>query len=209
MVTERNTISLTLLLGLLLLFGMGCSAEKEVVREPTIEEIIASIPPIELSENDLVYSRAGDLRGALPVGWVSLDALSFGIPELFVVACDADYSMTLLMSEIPIDRELGQAYQEGGMPALVKAHFDDRKSRAEPEVLELIQGGEFTIGRRRFYGYLYTQDQGVTHTRVALFSTGRNLYECTITHLPYSESELPSVERLQEIHQIILSGIAW
>ena len=207
MVTERR--GRYLLVALLLLALGGCRAEKEVVREPTIEEIIASIPPIELSEDELVYSRAGDLRAALPREWVSLDALSFGIPELFVVACDADYSMTLLLSEIPIDRELGQAYQEGGMLALVKAHFEERKGRAEPEVLELIQGGEFTIGRRRFYGYLYTQDEGVTYTRVVLFATGRNLYECTLTHLPYSESELPSVERLQEIHQIILSGIAW
>jgi hypothetical protein len=206
MVIERGLPYL--LLCWLILTSAGCSAEKEVVREQTIEELIASIPAIELSADDLVYSRAGDLRAALPVGWVSLDALSFGIPELFVVACDADYSMTLLFSEIPIDRELGRSYQDGGMPALVKAHFEDRKDRAIPEVLEFV-GGEFTIGRRRFYGYLYTQDKGVTYTRVALFTTGRNLYECTITHLPYSESDLPSLERFQEIHQIILSGITW
>lgn len=140
---------------------------------------------------------------------MALDALSFSVPELFLVACDSDYSMTLLMAEIPIDRELGDAFESGGMPGLVKAHFDERKLRAEPEVLELIQGGEFTIGRRRFWGYLYTQDGGVTHTRVALFTTGRNLYSCTLTHLPYSESELPSLERFTDIHQIILSGITW
>ena len=188
----------------------GCGAEKEIVKEePSIEEIIASIPPIELSEDDLVYSRAGDLRAALPESWIALDALGFRIPELFVVACDPDYSMTLLFSEIPLGKELGRAYQEGGMAGLAREHFRDRTERSGGMALELVESGEFTIGRRRFFAYLYTNDGMVTCTRVALFYTQKNLYECTITHLPYSESELPSRERMQEIHQIVLGGITW
>ncbi len=180
-----------------------------VAAEPTIEELIASIPPIDLSEEALIYSRSGDLRAALPKKWIALDALGFNIPELFVVACDPDYSMALLFSEIPIDRELGDAYEQGGIAGLAGAHFKAREDRAGAENLEMIQAGEFTIGRRRFYAYLYTTDHNVTMTRVALFSTKSNLYECTITQLPYSESELPSLERMQEIHQIILGGITW
>ena len=207
---DRPT-TLLLALGLLsMFFYWGCGAEKEIVKEePTIEEIIASIPPIELSEENLVYSRAGDLRAALPKKWIALDALGFNIPELFVVACDADYSMTLLFSEIPLGKELGSAYQAGGMAGLAREHFRDRSERSGGMELQLIESGEFTIGRRRFYAYLYTNDGMVTCTRVALFYTDKNLYECTITHLPYSESELPSRERMQEIHQIILGGITW
>ena len=85
----------------------------------------------------------------------------------------------------------------------------ERSERSGGMELPLIESGEFTIGRRRFYAYLYTNDGMVTCTRVALFYTDKNLYECTITHLPYSESELPSRERMQEIHQIVLGGITW
>ena len=180
-----------------------------MVDEPTIEELIASIPPVDLSEEALVYSRAGDLRAALPKKWIALDALGFSIPELFVVACDPDYSMALFFGEVPIDKELSTAYESGGIASLASAHFKAREARAGAMHLELVEAGEFTIGRRRFFSYLYTSDNHVTMTRVALFSTRSNLYECTITHLPYSESELPSVETMQEIHQIVLGGITW
>jgi hypothetical protein len=96
------------------------------------------------------------------------------------------------------------------MKGLLKHNYEERLQRIsswfQPVLLDVE---EFVVGRHKFGAYTFTNDDTLTATRVALFYTRENLYECTITHLPLSESELPPLPKMEEIHQIVLGGVEW
>ncbi|MGE3801982.1 MAG: hypothetical protein AB7H80_13255 [Candidatus Kapaibacterium sp.] len=198
---------LTFLLSTLIL---SCAAPKEVVKEEEeVEDFWSMIPLVELSD-DVVYSPAGDMRAHLPEGWISMNANQFGNPDIFAVACDPDYRMAVIFSNIPLDAEIGDVFRGGGMMGLLKKNYQDRVERINDWFQpQLIDAEEFALGRQRYGAYTFTTDSNLTVTRVGLFYTRKNLYECTMTHLPYSESELPTTEEMKEIHQIVLGGIEW
>lgn len=197
-----------LLAGIVLgIAAAGCAAPKETVKTEE-EDFFAMIPAVELSE-EVIYSPAGDMRARLPERWVTLDDSKFDDPDIYAVACDPHYTMTIVFSEIPLDQALGDMFRSKGMPGLLQQNFKERIDRISTEPPQLLAAEEFALGRRRFGAYTFTADSSVTFTRVALFYTRKHLYECTITHLPYSEGELPSLETMTEIHQIVLGGIEW
>ena len=191
------------------LFFVSCAAPKEVVEQDSTEDFWEMIPIVELSDK-VIYSPTSDMRAHLPDNWVALDARGFRNPDIFAVACDSEYRMAVIFSHIPIDPELGDIYRRHGISGLLKKNYEDRLERISdwftPEMLSVE---EFALGRRRFGAYTFTTDSSLTVTRVALFYTRKNLYECALTHLPYSESELPTLSDLREIHQIILGGVEW
>ena len=195
---------------LLLPLLLSCAAQKEAVNEEQEpEDIWSMIPAVELSD-DVVYSPAGDMRAHLPEDWIALDAMRFGNPDIFAGACDPDYTMAVVFSSVPLDPDLGDVFRRSGMIGLLKKNFQDRVERIGDWYSPLlIDAEEFALGRRRFGAYTFTTDSSLSMTRVGMFYTRKNLYECAITHLPYSESELPDIIKLKEIHQIVLGGIEW
>ncbi len=194
-----------LLLGAVLF--AACAAPKETV--PTEEEdFFAMIPAVDLSD-EVVYSPAGDMKARLPQDWVTLDDARFQDPEIFAVACDPHYTMTIVFSEVPLDDVLVNIFRSKGMVGLLQANFKERVERLGGVPPKLLKAEEFALGQRKFGAYTFTTDSSLTSTRVALFYTRKHLYECTITQLPYTEGELPTNEKIKDVHQIVLGGIEW
>ncbi len=194
-----------LLLPLLLLAGCAAPKETTPVEE---EDFFASLPAVELSD-EVVYSPEGDMRARLPEGWVTLDDRRFDNPEIFAVACDPEYRMVIVFSEVPMDAALGELFRSKGMLGLLQANYNERQTRMAGATPQLLSGEEFALGRRKFGAYAFTADSGMTMTRVALFYTPKHLYECSISALPYTESDVPSNETLKDVHQVVLGGIEW
>ena len=204
--------SYLLVLSLLLLsFVMAsCVAPKQVVNEEEEGNDIWSMDPVVELSDDVVYSPAGDMRAHLPREWIALDAAQFGNPDIFAVACDPDYTMAVVFSTIPLDAEMGDIFRRNGMMGLLKKNYQERIERInEWYNPQLISAEEFALGRQRYGAYIFTTDSSLTISRVGLFYTRKNLYECALTHLPYSESELPTADKLKQIHQVMLGGIEW
>lgn len=185
----------------------GCAAPKKA---PAVQEddFFAMVPAVELSE-EVIYSPEGDMKARLPDGWVTLDDARFGNPEIFAVACDPEYRMVIVFSEIPMDQALGEVFRSKGMMGLLQANFNERLSRMSGPAPQLLAGEEFALGRRKFGAYAFTADSGATMTRVALYYTPKHLYECAISNLPYTESDVPSSQTIKDIHQVVLGGIEW
>lgn len=172
------------------------------------DDFFAMVPAVELSE-DVVYSPEGDMKARLPEGWVTLDDARFGNPEIFAVACDPEYRMVIVFSEIPMDPALSEVFRSKGMLGLLQANYNERTARMNGPAPQLISGEEFALGRRKFGAYAFTADSSMTMTRVALFYTPKHLYECAISTLPYTESDIPTNETIKDVHQIVLGGIEW
>ena len=155
---------------LLLPLLLSCAAQKEAVNEEQEpEDIWSMIPAVELSD-DVVYSPAGDMRAHLPEDWIALDAMRFGNPDIFAVACDPDYTMAVVFSSVPLDPDLGDVFRRSGMIGLLKKNFQDRVERIGDWYSPLlIDAEEFALGRRRFGAYTFTTDSSLSMTSVGMF----------------------------------------
>lgn len=192
--------SLSLLLVLLLI--PGCIGTRQTQAVPPVT------PPITLS-NEQIHSPSGDMSARLPYNWVMLDAQQIESPQVFAVACNPEYTLSVIFSEIPIDNTMKSRFSRDGVGGLIDLSFERRMRRSNGRATTIGDVEEFAIGKRRFSAYSYTTDTSKTMTRVAIFYTARNLYECAITELTFSDHPLPDIPTLTYIHQLILGGVDW
>jgi hypothetical protein len=190
-----------------ILVAEGCVGSSQASRGDT-EEFAARFPTIALSST-MIHSPSGDMAARLPAGWVALDVAHLESPDLFAVACDPEYTVSMIFSAAPVDNAARLGFDREGMTGLADASFERHRKRTSGRARMVGEAEEFAIGRRRFGAYTFTTDSMRTLTRVAVFYTAANLYECAVTHLTFSETELPSLQKLREIHQIILSTVEW
>lgn len=198
--------SFHILYPLVLLFGAlsgGCFSPRTTRQMPP-----ASTPAVPLSSEQLT-SPSGELSARLPVGWITMDAQQFEEPQIFVVACNPSYTLSVIFSESPIDQTARSRFEKDGAGGLLDLSFERRQRRSNGRATMVGAAEEFAIGPRRFSAYTYTTDSSRTLTRVAVFFTGRSLFECAMTQLLFREGDLPDLPTMVYIHQVILGGMEW
>jgi hypothetical protein len=145
----------------------------------------------------------------LPSNWVTIDPEKMEDPQIFAVACDPDYTLSLVFSEVTLDNSSRAGLDRKGMRGLLDASFARRQKRTGMRAREVGDVEEFVIGLRKFGAYTYTTDSMHTVTRVALFYTNYHLYECAITQLTFSEREPLPPKQVRDIHQLVLTTVEW
>jgi hypothetical protein len=185
----------------------GCIGSQGAVQSER-EDFNSKFPAVTVSDSR-IHSPTGDMSARLPEGWVTLDVDKLDSPDLFAVACNPDYTMSLIFSATSVDNAARRGFDRGGMAGLAEASFERHRKRSGGRAALLSEYEEFTIGRRRFGAYTYSTDSNRTLTRVAVFYTASNLYECAVTHLTFSDRDLPSMQTLREVHQLVLSTVEW
>ena len=195
----------------LLIVGMvtvaGCAGARRSQKPASDDDFLAMFPAVTFSSH-LVHSPSGDMSARLPQGWILLDASRLGSPEVFAMACDSDYTMSVIFSEVTVDELAREGYNRAGLHGLGEASFT-RRTRRNPKASLVGTIEEFAIGRHLFSGYTYTTDSSKTLTRTAVFYTSSKLYECSVTELDFTEHPVPSARTLTDVHQLILGTIEW
>ncbi len=189
----------------LTVIAVGCSGARQTQRTEAPTE---SLPAITLS-TEQIHSPSGDMAARLPSDWVMLDAAQLESPQIFAVACNPKYTLSVIFSETPADNAARSILSRDGLRGLVEASFQLHWKRSNGRAVMIGDPEEFAIGRRRFGAFTYTTDSMQTVTRVAVFYTNAHVYECALTHLTFNAQELPSPKVLRGIHQLILGGIEW
>ncbi len=181
----------------------GCAGSKQLQQQ---SDPNAEFTKIVLS-SEQIHAPSGDMSARLPSTWVMLDPEKLESPQVFAMACNPEYTLSLIFSEVQLDNAAKTILGRDGLRGLCDASFQRRlkRSNGRAEILGDIE--EFAIGKKRFGAFTYTTDSMRTLTRIAVFSTSTHVYECTITHLAFRERELPSPKLLQTVHQIILGSI--
>lgn len=186
---------------------VGCIGAQQTVQSEA-EDFSSRFPAVTVSDSR-VHSPTGDMSARLPAGWVTLDVEELEAPELFAVACNPDYTISLLFSAAAVDNSARKGFDRGGMVGLAEASFERHRKRSDGRAVMVADIEEFAIGRRRFGAYTYSTDSMRTLTRVAVFYTASNLYECAVTHLTFTDRDLPNLKTMREIHQLVLASVEW
>lgn len=187
------------------MFG-GCPSPQQTVKP--VDSIPAAPPIVQLS-TELVHSPGGDMTLKIPVGWVTMDIEQLQTPQVFSVACNPEYTMSLVIGEIPLENSVRAAYNATGLKGLAEVSFQRRWKGSQSKARMVGSVEEFELGKRRFAAYSYTTDGGITLTRVAVFFTTTHLYECAITNLTFSDGEPANLETMQEILRLVLASATW
>lgn len=185
------------------LLSGGCFAPRATQQGPP-----ANVPAVVLSSEQLT-SPSGELSTRLPRDWITLDARQFEEPQIFVVACNPTYTMSVIVSESPIDQGMRSRFEKDGEKGLVEMSFEKRQRRSNGRATMVGDIQEFAIGPRRFSAYTYTTDSSRTLTRVAVFFTPRNFFECAMTQLTFGSGDIPDLATMVYLHQVILGGMEW
>jgi hypothetical protein len=188
----------------MLLVMAGCTGSRQT--QQTDEA--AGVPQIAFAP-DQIHSPSGDMSARVPKGWVLLDAEKLESPQVFAVACDPAYTISVIFSEAPVDNVARGIFSRDGLKGLVDASFQRHFKRSHNRAAMVGDIEEFAIGRRQFAAYTYSTDSMQTVTRVAVFFTNSHLYECAITHLTFNAHDLPNEKTVRGIHQLILGSIEW
>ncbi|MEO5929763.1 MAG: hypothetical protein ABIR47_07515 [Candidatus Kapaibacterium sp.] len=197
--------SLRLLTLIPIVWWIGCTGAKQARQT---NDIAAGRPPVTLS-SDQIHSPSGDMSARVPQDWVMVDAEKLEAPQVFSMACNPDYTLSLIFTEVTMDNATRGLFSRDGLKGLAEASFQRRIKRSNARAVMTGDVEEFAIGKRRFGAYTYTTDTMKTLTRVAIFNTGAHIYECAITHLDFNDRALPPQETLRNVHQIILGSIEW
>jgi hypothetical protein len=181
----------------------GCTAPRQAQQTNDLD---ASFTKITLSQEQ-IHSPSGDMSARLPEEWVLLDPEKLESPQVFSMACNPEYTLSLIFSEVPLDAGAKGILSRDGLRGLCEASFQRRVKRSSGRAEMVGDVEEFSIGKKRFGAFTYTTDSNKTLTRIALFNTSAHIYECAITQLPFRADDLPGEKLLRTVHQIILGSI--
>lgn len=149
------------------------------------------------------------MTARIPKDWITIDPEKLESPQIFAAVCNPEYTVSLIFGEMSLDNAARSVFDREGLKGVAELDNQRRQRRSNGRLQQVGETEEFAIGRRTFSAYTFTTDSSKTLTRVAFFSTGTKLYSCAITHLAFSDHEIPTPQTMREMHQIVLSGIEW
>ncbi len=188
----------------------GCIIVKGTDEEQKEQASVVAPKPVLPMSDELIRSESGDMIAFLPASWFFMDVNDRVSSSVFAVAVNADYTASLVFSELRSDDALEDAFQKEGLIGVARASYQKRERKTAGLVKNAGGFDVRMLGTKQFGTYEYS-DAGVGDvlpTRVAVFRSALgNFYECTLAILPFTGRQTPSREELEKIYQSVLATI--
>ena len=114
----------------------------------------------------------------------------------------------MFFSVIRKDEQLDDVFDKEGVTGLARISYLRRERKTAGTISRVGELATTTNGVKEFGEYVYTNDNGATSTRVAVFrSSLGNYYEFTVVQLPFTGRKLPPKEEMQRIYSSVLATI--
>lgn len=210
-VKRRSTPGLRrlLLLGLFIPALSSCLIVKKEVE--TRERVVALSPkPTMEMADEIVHSETGDMVAKLPLDWFFLDVKEKVSSNIFAVAVNPDYTLSLVFSHARQEGGLDDVFENEGLIGVARESFLKRQRKTAGAVKRIGTLELVTIGTRKFGVYEYSNDNGATVTRVSVFrSSLNNFYEFAIVQHPETGRTIPSRVEIDNVFSAVMSTIVY
>jgi hypothetical protein len=154
---------------------------------------------------DLFHSRDGTLSGKIPQGWFSSsdDTLA---PSLLVWITKEDFSATLTVKELHLDRLSTKKVEDSGLKLLayLSAGLQDEVRLSSDMAIE---PKEFEIHGRKFCSYELRTTNNATK-RIVVFEAHGKFYECEASSVKGTWSK-ENLDRLFTVQQTMLASLVF
>ncbi len=198
----------TIILLLLLLFLPSClvvNYERKDVKQAKAE--LSSRSQIELSQ-EYVLSLPGDVIAFLPMDWFFIDAKSGANPNIFGIAVNPDYSLSMIFSSFTKTASTISFAKDYDLIALAKLSLEQQNNKSGGKVKLIGDIKVINIGSKSFAVYKTSTTAGalMSHTSV-FFSEFGNPYRMSLVPMDILGKAIPSQSESEKIFISVLTGV--
>lgn len=197
---------------LIILGANSCIVVKYDNIQSDVEPKISLSPKPEIKMSDIIVrSEKGDMIAFLPADWFFVNVESDVSPDIFAVAVNKDYNLSLVFSALRLNEAVTEQMQESKILSLARLSLD-RRSRKSGGIVEHIgKFGTLKMGNLEFAKYEFTTTGGALTARSAVFTStlGHN-YEISLIPLnDVSLNPIPPAEDLDKMFFSILASVKY
>ncbi len=186
----------------------SCVAVKQDIVEQKPRAIVIAEKPMIPMSDDILASEAGDFVAHLPKGWFLVNHESKGLYNVFAVATNPDYTLSMILSLMKRDEEIERFFQKEGLIGVAKQSFQRRVKRTKSSVKMIGTVQEVVSGTKEYSTYQYTDDNGATITRVAVCrSSLGNYYEMSMVEFTFSGKSLPTKTMIEQTFASVIAMV--
>ncbi len=182
----------------------GCQAvprgqQQQVVRMDTL-----GFPGVPMSQSAFTPPDR-DFVLVLPRGWFFVDLQKQGGSHLLAVATNPEYTLQLVVATVRSMQNLDSIYYQQGIVGVARAEFAQRYRKAGGTLRVVGKFERRKIGLKTIAVYRFTNDQGATVHRVAVFRTRKgNYYSCSLIQSLFAQQALPSEQYCERLFNAVL-----
>ncbi len=197
---------------LFLMFLSGCIIVKKDNIQDDSEIIniqLSPKPTIEMSD-EYIRSKKGDMIAFLPKDWFLVDVSKNSSPEIFAVAVNPDYSLSLVFSNLRITEAKSSVIKKEGLLGLARLSFDKRVQKTGGSVKQVGKYNLISIGPQLFAEYQFTAPGSANISKTAVFiSSIDEYYEFSIVPMNIRNNQPPGFSKVNEIFNSVLATIQY
>lgn len=207
-ISKLFKISSFLLISLVLTNCIFVKQHTEEVDEYISVDLIQK-PKIIMGE-DVLRSEKGDMISLLPKDWFFID-LGVDTPnDVYAIAVNPDYSLSLIFTCFKPNPMIDEIYKEQKLVGLANYIFDKKQKKALGGLIKNHTISTFTSSHMEFVMYKYrTKSQPIFSYNAVFRSTTDNVYEISMIPLNLSGITMPSDFEMETIFTSVLATVRY
>lgn len=197
-------LSLSILSGCIIVKKDNIIDESEVVNVQ-----LSPRPTIDISD-EYIRSKKGDMIAFLPKNWFLVDVSEKTSPEIFAVAVNPEYNLSLVFSNLRITEAKSSVIKKEGLLGLARLSLDKRIQKTGGAVKQIGKYNLIRIGPQLFAEYEFTTKDSPNIVKTAVFiSSIDEYYEFSIVPMYIRNNQPPSFSHINEIFNSVLATIQY
>jgi hypothetical protein len=164
-------------------------------------------PEIAMSENT-VRSYDGDMIAFLPKDWFFVDFENHASSEIFAVAVNPDYTLSLVFLSRKKSQQYSDIVESEGLFGLSRVALDMHQKKAGGAVASIGKPRKIEMGNMEFVEFEFASSAGGLSTKAAVFISGiGNYYEIALTPMTFRGKPLPTNSEMEMIFRSVLATV--
>lgn len=178
-----------------------------------IDEYISvdlTLKPKIIMGDEILRSEKGDMISLLPKDWFFIDLGPDTPPNIFAVAVNPDYSLSLVFSCIKSNPIIDDVFKEQKLIGIANLLFDRKQKKSLGGLIKNHIISTFTSSHMEFVMYKYrTKTQPIFSYNAVFRSSTDDVYEISMIPLNLSGITMPSDFEMETIFTSVLATVRY
>jgi hypothetical protein len=160
-----------------------------------------------MSDNT-VHSFDGDMIAFLPKDWFFVDTDEHASSEVFAVAVNRDYTLSLVFMSRKKTQHYSEIVESEGLFGLSRVVLEMHQKKAGGAVTSIGKPRKIEMGNMEFVEFEFAASAGGLPTKAAVFiSSIGNFYEIALSPMTFRGKPLPTNSEMDMIFRSVLATV--
>ncbi len=168
------------------------------------------LKPKIIMGDEVLRSEKGDMISLLPKDWFFIDLGPDTPSDVYAVAVNPDYSLSLVFSCLKSNPIIDDVYKEQKLIGIANFLYDKKQKKSLGGLIKSHTISTFTSSHMEFVVYKYrTKSQPIFSYNAVFRSTIDNVYEISMIPLNLSGITMPSDFEMETIFTSVLATVRY